>query len=146
MENRESDSRAEYFPSDTEECDVCETVKHTTAHGVGPMTIRVCADCREKPDLYELVWGGGMTDSDLGENPLPALEPDHPSVRDHPYKEYEGSKVWKAVAKAIRDLEGNDDLVLKELRPYVVGYICKVLVKRRVAQHSKGTRKRKKAK
>jgi hypothetical protein len=47
----------------------------------------------------------------------------------HPYEEFEGSGLWRAVKKALSDLEKNQDLVLAERHEYVVGYICKQVVK-----------------
>jgi hypothetical protein len=49
----------------------------------------------------------------------------------HPYRELEGTKLWKAVNKGIGDLVENQDLDEKTQREYIVGYLCKVLVRRR---------------
>jgi hypothetical protein len=49
----------------------------------------------------------------------------------HPYKEFEGTGLWKALEKGIRDLVGNQDLKEIEHRDYIVGYLCKVLTQRR---------------
>jgi hypothetical protein len=43
----------------------------------------------------------------------------------HPYTSYEGSVLWKAVSKAVRELVKNGDLTETTAHPYVVGYICK---------------------
>ena len=51
---------------------------------------------------------------------------------EHPYKEYENSKTWNAVARLIKDLVDNNDIELIELltpKEYVIGYICKGLSK-----------------
>ena len=45
----------------------------------------------------------------------------------HPYVEFEGTPVWKAVKKAVLDLDENQDLDLTEWHQYIVGYICKKL-------------------
>ena len=45
----------------------------------------------------------------------------------HPYVEFEGTKVWRTVKKALSDLEKNQDIALKEWHQYVVGYVCKQL-------------------
>lgn len=45
----------------------------------------------------------------------------------HPYVEYEGTPVWRAVKKAVRDLDENQDIDLTEWHQYIVGYICKKL-------------------
>jgi hypothetical protein len=49
----------------------------------------------------------------------------------HPYAQYEGTALWKAVHKAIKDLLENRDLKETEAREYIVGYICKVLTQRK---------------
>lgn len=49
----------------------------------------------------------------------------------HPYKEFEKTELWKAVNKGIRDLVENQDLKEITQREYVVGYLCKVLTRRR---------------
>lgn len=59
----------------------------------------------------------------------------------HPYAAYEGSEVWRALRKCLDDLEKNGDIEVKTDRRLVIGYMSKLLVKRHVAQHSKGTRK-----
>ena len=48
---------------------------------------------------------------------------------DHPYKEYENSKTWNAVARLIKDLVDNNDIELLTPKEYVIGYICKGLQK-----------------
>ena len=48
---------------------------------------------------------------------------------EHPYKEYENSKTWNAVARLIKDLVDNNDIELLTLKEYVIGYICKGLSK-----------------
>ena len=57
------------------------------------------------------------------------------------FQPYEGSKVWKAVGKGLRDLEKDGLINMKVERRFVIGYLSKVLIKKHVAQHSKGTRK-----
>jgi hypothetical protein len=49
----------------------------------------------------------------------------------HPYKGFEGTRLWKAVNKGIGDLVENQDLNEKTQREYIVGYLCKILVRRR---------------
>ena len=44
---------------------------------------------------------------------------------DHPYKEYENSKTWNALALLIKDLVDNEDIELLTPKEYVIGYICK---------------------
>lgn len=48
---------------------------------------------------------------------------------EHPYKEYENSKTWNAVARLIKDLVDNNDIELLTPKEYVIGYICKGLQK-----------------
>jgi hypothetical protein len=45
----------------------------------------------------------------------------------HPYKEYEGTGLWRALNKGIRDLVENQDLKETAGREYIVGYLCEVL-------------------
>jgi hypothetical protein len=49
----------------------------------------------------------------------------------HPYKGFEGTRLWKAVNKGISDLVENQDLNEKTQREYIVGYLCKVLIRRK---------------
>jgi hypothetical protein len=46
----------------------------------------------------------------------------------HPYREYETLKVWKVLSKGIKDLEANGDIEEKTARPYIVGYLSKLLL------------------
>jgi hypothetical protein len=41
-----------------------------------------------------------------------------------PYELYRGTKVWRSIEKAIRDLVENRDIVETTPRDYIVGYIC----------------------
>ena len=47
----------------------------------------------------------------------------------HPYVEYEAHPLWPLLEKGIGDLVRNQDLVEKEDRNYIVGYLCKVIAK-----------------
>ena len=49
---------------------------------------------------------------------------------DHPYTQYEGTRLWSAIKKAVRDLEENQDLELTTVPEYVIGYMCKVVSRR----------------
>ena len=51
----------------------------------------------------------------------------------HPYAAFEGTPLWRAVKKALSDLEKNQDIELKEWHQYVVGYVCGSLSKAGVA-------------
>ena len=48
-----------------------------------------------------------------------------PTKRTHPYENFEGTPMWKAVDRAIKALLRNRDIQLTTHREYVVGYICK---------------------
>ena len=48
---------------------------------------------------------------------------------EHPYKEYENSKTWNAVARLIKDLVDNNDIELLTPKEYCSGYSCKCLSK-----------------
>lgn len=55
----------------------------------------------------------------------------------HPYKEFEKTGLWKALSIGIRDLVENQDLEETARREYIVGYLCKVLTRRRNKLFSK---------
>lgn len=44
---------------------------------------------------------------------------------EHPYTEFEGTKLWRVIDKAIDDLVKNQDLTETTARRYIVGYLCK---------------------
>jgi hypothetical protein len=50
----------------------------------------------------------------------------------HPYTEYENTRLWHATKKALADLEQNQDLAISERHQYVIGYICKQLATKRL--------------
>jgi hypothetical protein len=45
----------------------------------------------------------------------------------HPYEEFEGTALWKAIDAELGDLVANGDLTLTTAREYVVGALCKRL-------------------
>ncbi len=47
------------------------------------------------------------------------------AIMEFPYSQFAKTKLWKAIDKAIADLEKNQDLELTTNRKYVVGYLCK---------------------
>ena len=49
----------------------------------------------------------------------------------HPYLLFQGTPLWKAVEKGVSDLIENQDLIEKTNRGYIVGYICKVITRRK---------------
>ncbi len=46
---------------------------------------------------------------------------------NHPYREFEGTVVWREIDAIITALEENDDLQITTAREYVIGSICKRL-------------------
>ncbi len=44
---------------------------------------------------------------------------------NHPYEEYENSKLWEVIESTLNDLVENQDIELKTHPEYVVGYLCK---------------------
>ena len=46
----------------------------------------------------------------------------------HPYLQYESEPIWPVVTRGIDDLVSNGDLEEKTPRPYIVGYLCKLLL------------------
>lgn len=53
------------------------------------------------------------------------------SAPSHPYKKFEKTGLWKALNRGIHDLVKNQDLKELERREYIVGYLCKLLTRRR---------------
>jgi hypothetical protein len=49
------------------------------------------------------------------------------SKRQHPYKKFEGSVLWRTVEKQIGALVKNGDLKELTAREYIVGSICRAL-------------------
>ncbi|MDC7783388.1 hypothetical protein [Priestia megaterium] len=45
----------------------------------------------------------------------------------HPYKQLEGTPLWKVIDKGINDLVENEDLEETTSREYIVGYLCKLI-------------------
>ena len=50
-----------------------------------------------------------------------------PKGHIHPYVAWQGTPLWRAVEKTVADLVENQDLVEKECREYIVGYVCKII-------------------
>jgi hypothetical protein len=51
---------------------------------------------------------------------------------NHPYKEFESTRLWSILDSVIDDLVENDDLRELTLRRYIVGYFCKKLYEERL--------------
>ncbi len=47
---------------------------------------------------------------------------------DHPYKELEGSELWKTIEDSLKLLQENDDIEITTKPEYVIGYLCKSLI------------------
>jgi hypothetical protein len=54
-----------------------------------------------------------------------------PKTQIHPYVRYARTPLWRAIDKAVTDLVGNQDIAEDEYHEYIVGYICKVINRRR---------------
>jgi hypothetical protein len=48
---------------------------------------------------------------------------------EQPYKQYESHAYWKRINKGISDLVENQDLEERGNRSYIVGYLCKMLLR-----------------
>jgi len=46
---------------------------------------------------------------------------------NHPYKEFEGTKLWELIENALDNLIENQDIELTTRKEYVIGYLCKKL-------------------
>ena len=49
--------------------------------------------------------------------------------KKHPYEEYETHPLWNVVAQRIEELAENNDIVERTPREYIVGSICKAILK-----------------
>jgi len=59
------------------------------------------------------------------------------SAPPHPYKQFEGTRLWKALDKGIDELIENQDLKEITKRKYILGYLCKALTQRKEILFSK---------
>jgi len=57
---------------------------------------------------------------------------------NHPYKEFENSRAWKALREGLEDLVANQDLQITTAPEYVIGSLCKALVAAGVIQWAEG--------
>ena len=55
----------------------------------------------------------------------------------HPNTEFEGTPLWKTIEKEIKSLVENQDLQLTTAPEFVIGSLCKCLVKAGVAVREK---------
>lgn len=51
--------------------------------------------------------------------------------RAHPYGNWEGTPLWEAIERGIADLSKNRDISEVTERKYIVGYLCKVVGRRK---------------
>jgi hypothetical protein len=47
----------------------------------------------------------------------------------HPYKKYQGQPLWPIIDRAIRALSRNGDIEEQTDRNYIVGFLCKQILK-----------------
>lgn len=59
----------------------------------------------------------------------------------HPYVEYESDPLWPLIEEGISDLVKNLDLVEKEDRNYIVGYLCKTIARGQAIPQKPSTKK-----
>jgi hypothetical protein len=45
----------------------------------------------------------------------------------HPYEQFEKTPLWRAINKAVADLERNQDVELRTAREHFIGYLCQQL-------------------
>jgi len=57
----------------------------------------------------------------------------------HPYVEYEREyrKLWVTLERGIRDLVENQDISEMTPREYIVGYLCKLMVEKKIVSVEK---------
>jgi hypothetical protein len=55
------------------------------------------------------------------------------AAQTHPYHEYEGTPLWRVVTQGIADLVENRDIEERTGREHIVGYLCKLLARRKKA-------------
>lgn len=46
---------------------------------------------------------------------------------NHPYIEFENTPLWKAIDRAVAELERNQDVQLRTTREHFIGYLCQQL-------------------
>ena len=46
---------------------------------------------------------------------------------NHPYSQFEETRLWKTIDAAVAKLEQNQDVELKTTRQHVIGYLCQLL-------------------
>jgi hypothetical protein len=46
-------------------------------------------------------------------------------MMEHPYKNFESTKLWSILMKSINELVENNDIDERTPREYIVGYLCK---------------------
>jgi hypothetical protein len=56
-----------------------------------------------------------------------------PKGQKHPYTRWQGTRLWKVIDEAVCDLVQNRDLAEDEYHEYIVGYICRIIERRKKA-------------
>ena len=49
-----------------------------------------------------------------------------------PLAEYRHTPLWRALRKALADLEANHEIVVETAPEYVIGYLCQELIAKRI--------------
>jgi hypothetical protein len=50
----------------------------------------------------------------------------------HPYTEYSDTPLWRALARALAELEASKEIAVATAPEYVIGYLCRELAAQRV--------------
>ncbi len=54
----------------------------------------------------------------------------------HPYSQYEKTKEWALVKKALLALEKNQDIILTTKQEYIIGFLTEQIFKRKIDKHN----------
>jgi hypothetical protein len=49
-----------------------------------------------------------------------------------PYEKYKGTDIWNFLEKGINTLVNNKDIIEKTNRDYIVGYLCKIIIEKKL--------------
>jgi hypothetical protein len=50
----------------------------------------------------------------------------------HPYEEYRDTRLWRALAAVLAELEATKEITVATAPEYVIGYLCRELAAKRV--------------
>ena len=59
--------------------------------------------------------------------PLPAKKASPSKTLNHPYKQFESTRMWRRLDKAVDELVRNKDIIETTRREYIVGHLYKIL-------------------